>query len=170
MSGPRAVIFLSKVKNNQNLEKARNYAFLLLKFRLRSEHEIYERLKRKKFEEGVIKEVLEFLKEKNFVDDNLFTKAWIESRLKKTFGLKRLKQELRIKGINKEIIDSQISEIKKNYSESEIVAKIVKERFNKLKDIDPRKARMRVYGYLLRRGFPSEIVLQILNQACKQIS
>lgn len=171
MSGPRAVIFLLKVKNNRNLlEKARNYAFLLLKFRLHSEHELYERLKKRKFEEGVIRGVLEFLKDKNFIDDNLFTKTWIESRLKKHFGLRRLKQELRIKGINKEIIDGQISELKKNYSESEIVVKIAKERLNKLKDIEPHKASMRVYGYLLRRGFPPEIVSEILSQACKHSS
>lgn len=171
MSGPRAVIFLLKVKNNRNLlEKARNYAFLLLKFRLRSEHELYERLKKRKFEEGVIREVLEFLKDKNFIDDNLFAKTWIESRLRKPFGLRRLKQELRIKGINKQIIDSQISEIKKTYSESEIVGKIAKERLNKLKDIEPHKARMRIYAYLLRRGFPPEIVSEILSQACKHSS
>lgn len=159
------------MKNNRNLlEKARNYAFLLLKFRLRSEHELYERLKRKKFEEGVIREALEFLKEKNFIDDNLFAKSWIESRLKKPFGLRRLKQELSIKGINKEIINSQVSEVKKSYSESEVIGRIVKERLNRLKDIDPRKAKMRIFGYLLRRGFPPEIVSEILNQACKRSS
>lgn len=152
------------------MQKARNYAFLLLKFRLRSEHELYERLKKKRFDEGVIKEALGFLKENNFIDDNLFAKTWIECRLKKPFGLRRVKQELKVKGINKEIIESQIREIKKNYPESEIVEKIAKERLNKLKNIDPQKARMRVYGYLLRRGFPPEIVSETLSQACKHSS
>ena len=151
------------------MQKARSYAFLLLKFRLRSEHELYERLK-KRFEEGVIKDALGFLKEKNFINDTLFAKTWIESRLKKPFGLRRLKEELKVKGINKETIDSQISEIKKNYSESEIVEKITKERLNKLKNIDPQKAKMRVYGYLLRRGFSPEIVSQAISQSCRRSS
>ena len=38
------------------LQKAREYAFLLLKFRLRSEKEIYSRLKQKKFAEEIHEE------------------------------------------------------------------------------------------------------------------
>jgi len=150
------------------LQRAKNYAFLLLKFRLRSEKEIYQRLKKKKFPENIIQETLFFLRDKKFIDDIFFAKTWIESRLKKPLGLRRIKIELRQKGIDKEIIDSQLSEIKKGYSEQEIVIKTAQQRLNKLKGIEPIKAKSRVYGYLLRRGFSPEIVIDVLNQLCKQ--
>ena len=149
----------------ESVQKARDYAFLLLKFRLRSEKELYERLRKKKFDEAVIKEVLVFLKERNFLDDNLFAKTWVESRLKKPFGLRRLTQELKLKGIDKEIIDNRIEETRKGYSEADIVERLAKARLKKLKNIDPRKAKMRVYGYLLRRGFSPEIVSDAINQS-----
>ena len=147
------------------LQRAKNYAFLLLKFRLRSEKEIYQRLKKKKFPEGIIQETLFFLRDKKFIDDNFFAKTWIESRLKKPLGLRRIKQELKLKGLDKEIIDSQIGEIKKGYSEQEIVIKVARQRLSKLKGIEPVKAKSRVYGYLLRRGFSPEIVIDVLNQS-----
>ena len=147
------------------LQRAKNYAFLLLKFRLRSEKEIYQRLKKKKFPEGIIQETLFFLRDKKFIDDNFFAKTWIESRLKKPLGLRRIKIELRQKGIDKEIIDSQLSEIKKGYLEQEIVTKIAQQRLKKLKGIEPIKAKSRVYGYLLRRGFSPEIVIDVLSQS-----
>jgi regulatory protein len=147
------------------LQRAKNYAFLLLKFRLRSEKEIYQRLKKKKFPEGIIQETLFFLKDKRFIDDNFFAKTWIESRLKKPLGLRRIKIELRQKGIDKEIIDSELREIKKGYLEQEIVTKIAQQRLKKLKGIEPIKAKSRVYGYLLRRGFSPEIVIDVLNQS-----
>jgi len=153
--------------NNKNidlLQKAKNYAFLLLKFRPRSEKEIYQRLKRKKFDTRIIEETLSFLKDKGFIDDNYFAKAWIESRIKKPLGIRRLRQELSIKGIDKEIIDNQINEIRKNYSEEQIVQKLFKDRLKKIKGIDPQKAKKRVYAYLLRRGFSPDIILDTLRR------
>lgn len=146
------------------LQKAKDYAFLLLKFRLRSENEIRQRLKKKKFDADIIETTLFFLKDKGFIDDNYFAKTWIESRIKKPLGIRRLKAELSIKGINKAIIDTQIDEIKKSYSEEDIVGGIAKDRLNKLKGIDPQKAKKRVYAYLLRRGFSPEVVIDVLNQ------
>jgi len=78
-------------------------------------------------------------------------------------GIRRLKAELIIKGIDKAIIDSCISEIKENYSEGEVLAKIAKDRLNKLKGCDPQKARKRIYAYLVRRGFSPETVIDVLS-------
>ena len=156
-------------KNRGPLQKARNYAFLLLKFRLRSEKEILQRLKKKKFDEGIIQETLSFLKEKGFVDDCYFTKVWIESRIKRPLGLRRIRAELQLKGIAGEIIDSQLEEVKKEYSEEDLVFELAKVRIHKLKSIDPQKAKRRTLEYLLRRGFSLDIVLDALNQLCKQI-
>ncbi len=146
------------------LQKAKDYAFLLLKFRLRSENELRQRLKKKKFNADTIETTLFFLKDKGFIDDNYFAKTWIESRIKKPLGIRRLKAELSIKGINKAIIDTQIDEIKKSYSEEDMAGGIAKDRLNKLKGIDPQKAKKRVYAYLVRRGFSPEVVIDVLNQ------
>lgn len=146
------------------LQKARNYAFLLLKFRPRSEKEVYARLKKKKFNPEIIQKTLAFLKDEGFIDDKYFARAWVESRIKRPLGLRRLKQELRVMGVDKEIVDSQIDEIKKNYSEGDIVAKIAQERLNRIKGIDPQKTRRRIYTYLLRRGFSPEVVIDVISQ------
>ncbi|MFA5096766.1 MAG: regulatory protein RecX, partial [Candidatus Omnitrophota bacterium] len=80
-------------KRTEAFEKAREYAFLLLKFRLRSENELVQRLRRKKIPAETIKEVISFLEEKKFIDDNVFARAWLSSRLKRPFGLRRIRQE-----------------------------------------------------------------------------
>jgi regulatory protein len=148
--------------------KAKDYAFLLLKFRLRSENEIYRRLKKKKFPEAVIKETIAFLKEKRFIDDELFAKSWIDSRLKKSLGLRRIKSELNLKGIDVKLIEEQINKVKENYSEEETVADIARERSAKLKGVEPKKARQRLYSYLLRRGFSSDAIIEAMDNLCKQ--
>jgi regulatory protein len=145
------------------IERARAYSFLLLKFRLRSERELYERLKRKKFDEDTINATLSFLKEKGFLDDGFFAKSWVNSRLKKNLGLRRIKEELKIKGLSQEIIERELKRIKADYPEAEIVAQILSSKFKKISSEDPLKAKRRKYAYLLRRGFSSEVVLEALN-------
>ena len=155
-------------RNKDVLEKAREYAFLLLKFRLRSENELYVRLKRKKFAEDVIKKTITFLKDKQFISDSVFAKTWASSRVKRNLGLRRIKEELRLKGIDKGLVDTTVSEIKKDYSESKIIRDIAEEKLSKLKGIEPYQAKQKVYAYLLRRGFTPETIMDVLNQLCSR--
>lgn len=137
---------------------------MLLKFRLRSRREIYERLKRKKFSEEIIEKTLSFLEDKGFINDSDFARAWIASRIIKPLGLRRLRHELKIKGINENTIELRIEEIKDNYSEADVARDIAEAKFNKLKGIEPRKAKRRIYDYLFRRGFSPDVVIDIINQ------
>lgn len=136
----------------------------MLKFRPRTEREIYQGLKKKHFDVQVIKSTISFLREKEFLDDGSFAKLWIASRLKKPLGLRRIIEELISKGIDKAIIQKYIAEVKKDYVEDGIIAKIAQERFSRLKGIEPEKAKRRVFGYLVRRGFSIGAVMEVINR------
>lgn len=151
-------------KESSSLAKAKNYAFLLLKYRLRSEKEIAQRLKRKKFEDAAIKDTIAFLKDRDFLNDSVFAKAWIESRLKKPMGLRRIKQELAVKGINREVIEDQIRELEGLYPQEDVVIKLAQKRFEHLKNIEPLKAKQRIYAFLLRRGFSPDVVGEAISK------
>lgn len=146
------------------MQKAKDYAFLLLKYRLRSEKEIFERLKKKKFDDNTVRLVLSFLKDKGFVDDEAFAKAWVGSRIKRPYGFRRISRELNLKGIDPRIINNQLEEVRKDYRESEIVRELAQKRFARLKDLERKTAKRRVYSYLLRRGFSPEAVIDALEE------
>ncbi|MFH0763101.1 MAG: regulatory protein RecX [Candidatus Omnitrophota bacterium] len=145
-------------------EKARLYAFLLLKFRQRSEKELYERLKKKGFKEEIIKEVISFLKERAFIDDKSFARAWINQRLKKPYGLKRICRELKIKGIDGEIVSGILQEVKKGYDEEGVALRLAKDKLGRSKGVEPQKAKKRIFSYLLRRGFSPEVIIECINK------
>lgn len=151
-------------KDNETLQKAKNYCFLLLKFRPRSEKEIYNSLKRKKFDEEVILAVCKSLKSSGFIDDKSFAKAWIGSRLKKPLGLRRIKQELKLKGIDDNLIESNIDEIGSKYSEADTVLKLAAAKLSKLNGRDSGKIKKHLYGYLFRRGFAPDTIINAINQ------
>jgi len=135
----------------------------LLKFRPRSVEEMRGRLKKKGFSSDIIKDTISFLKEKEFLDDRNFASGWVENRLKRPFGLRRIKQELKAKGIDKELIEQQLQQTSQNYFEQKIVEKLARDKWARLKNIDPRKAKTRIYGYLARRGFSPDAIIDILN-------
>ncbi len=148
-----------------DFDKAKAYCFKLFKFRLRTEKEIRDKLKRRQFCKDVIEDVIEYFKSLNYINDSAFTKSWIESRIQKPFGLKRITYELREKGISERIIEEEIFKLKNFYSEYDIAKGIAEERFRKIiQRIDPEKAKRRIYSFLLRRGFSSDIALDIINK------
>ncbi len=155
-----------RVKNlakSDNIQAAKQYAFLLLKFRLRSKNELLARLKQKGFAENIAKDTVDFLKDKEFIDDRVFARGWVASRLKRPFGLRRIKQELAQKGLDKEIIENSLNQAKKDYNENQIVSQLAKQRFLRLKNIEPLRAKARVYGYLLRRGFSPDVIRETIT-------
>ena len=158
------------MKNKSEPERAREYSFLLLKYRLRSVNELKGRLKAKGFSAEVVRDTADFLKERRFLDDRQFCRAWISSRLKRPWGFRRIRQELRFKGVDKEIVEEQARELSKGYAEAEIIKEIAEKRLNNLKGLEPVKARERVYSYLIRRGFTPETVIDTVNLICKQTS
>lgn len=146
-------------------QAAREYAFLLLKYRLRSERELLQRLKQKGFPEELCRDTVNFLKDKEFIDDRVFARGWVSSRLKRPFGLRRIKLELVQKGLSKEVIEDTFARAKEDYHEEGIVKKLAEQRFSKLKGVEPLKGRQRVYAYLMRRGFSPDLV----GEACKKL-
>ena len=151
-------------------EKAREYAFLLLKFRLRSEQELCGRMKQKKFPPAVIDSTMRFLKEKKFIDDSLFSRAWLDSRLKRSIGIRRIKNELRQKRIKPALIEGSVEAVREGYNEDEVVRSLISRKLRSLKGLDIRKTKQRLYAFLFRRGFSSDAIADNLNQILKDES
>ena len=149
---------------NKTLEKARAYAFLLLKYRLRSKKELGERLARKKFPEEMITLVVDSLEAKGFLDDAVFARSWIASRASRKFGGRRIQQELRQKGVDPALIEAGLRELRERSPEAETIRQIAGDKFRRAKGLDPRTAKRRIYAYFLRRGFSPDAVIDILNE------
>ncbi|MEI6831447.1 MAG: regulatory protein RecX [Candidatus Omnitrophota bacterium] len=157
-------LYVKNLAKPSSLQEAKEYSFLLLKFRLRSEKELASRLRQKKFSEAIIQVTLNFLKDKQFIDDQIFAQGWVAFRLKRPFGLRRIRQELVQKGLDKEIIEVTLAQAKEDYDEGTIVRKLAKQRLCRLKGVEPLKAKARLYAYLIRRGFAMDIVGEVVNK------
>ncbi|MDP2654536.1 MAG: regulatory protein RecX [Candidatus Omnitrophota bacterium] len=142
--------------------KARETVYRLLKIRLRSEKEIVSKLAAKGIPPDVIQTTVEYFKKARFLDDAVFTRAWINSRLNKPFGAQRIRFELRQKGVDEAIIRELLAVSEEEELDS--VLGLAQRRWKKYKGIDPQKAKRRLFEFLARRGFRPAVIQKALRQ------
>ena len=154
------------IQEKEAVKKAKGTVFQLLKIRQRSEKEIREKLKTKKFAKSVIEEVIAYLKRLELVDDRQFANKWISYRLRKPYGKHRIKFELKEKGIAETIIEDEYTNVlnQNNYSELETILSLTEKQRLRYKNIEPNKMKQRIYGYLCRRGFSQDKILQAIKR------
>ena len=152
---------------SKDLLSAKNYAYRLIKFRVRSEKEIRDKLKNKEYDPAAIQEVVDFLKKSRLLDDELFARLWVQSRIKKPLGPAKLRYELKLKGIDSDIIENTFRQLQENYSEEKVIEEIIRKKMKKMGNIDAEKAKSRLYGFLLRRGYPRNLVVDGLLKIFK---
>ncbi|MCK4810564.1 MAG: regulatory protein RecX [Candidatus Omnitrophica bacterium] len=136
---------------NDSLKKALNYAFLLLKYRLRTIKELRGRLIKKKFPEAVIKEVIIYLKEHHYLDDREFAHVYTKEKLSQGFGQRRISFTLKRLGIPFDLIEVSLDEVKKEIDCRRILKELIDKLALKYKGKERKKEK--TIRYLLQRGF-----------------
>ena len=109
---------------------------------------------------GIIQE----LTRGGFLDDAAFAREWIQYRLDKPVGLRRIALELADKGIPKELIDAACHQAMERVDEVETVRRIAEKRAGKYGDVDPLKRKKRLMDYLARRGFDMSAIMKVISK------
>ena len=93
---------------DEELEMAKRQTLHFLSFRLRSVEEVRKFLFKKNHPPEIIQKAIDELSEHKFLDDQIFADWWAESRIKQGWGQVKIKNELKMKGVEEEIINSVI--------------------------------------------------------------
>ncbi len=146
------------------LTRARNTAYRLLTYRARSRQELVGKLNERDFDPAVIDAVVDDLVRLGYLDDREFARQWAAGRARlRGFGMRRIDQELRDKGVSRDIIREALQTVFGESSEEEIARRETEKRLKVLGRFEPEVRRRRIAGFLERRGFPREIIYGILR-------
>src|SRR5689334_578206 len=93
-------------------EAAREIAIRYIDYAARTGAEVARRLARAGYEQELIESVVEDLIRADLLNDDAYSKQWIESRARsKKLGRARLASELWQKGVAKETVDAALQEL-----------------------------------------------------------
>lgn len=154
---------ISELKELDDTAKATDAAIRLLTSRPRSVHEIRDRLKRKEYGDETIDRVIERLREWRYIDDEAFTRYWVENReSNRPRGRRLLEQELRQKGVERETVRETLDEV--GIDERAGALEIARNKMRSYRDEEESVARRRLGAFLARRGYGYEVVKPVLDQ------
>jgi regulatory protein len=150
--------------DEKKLTRARNAAYRYLTHRPRSQAEVERKLRDKEFEPEVIRVVLDDLTRLGYINDEHFAAQWASARVRlRGFGRRRIEQELRTKGINRDIIRETLDSIFEESSEADVARREAEKKLKSLIHFDAEVRRRRLAGFLERKGFSSHTISTILR-------
>ncbi len=148
-------------------EKVKSDALLLLSVRPRSVEELRGRLKLKRHAPELIEGALELLQSQGLLNDEKFAQVFAGSKtLSRPVGRRQLEVDLKKKGIAPALIQTTLSKLV-DYDEKEAVRKLVTAKISRMKDVPPQKVKARLFGFLKRRGFSSEVIFSVFSEILK---
>lgn len=166
------------MEDEEVYQKLIDAAFHYVSFRPRSGWEIHDFLLKKcrKFKVDddlhILDKVSNRLKELGYWDDSKFIEWWVGARQGHSHKGKRLiKLELMQKGIPKNLVDDffrdhdQTEDSQKTLlPEKSIAEKAIQKKLSLWQKLPQIEQKKKIYQYLSRRGFESEIIMSIIDE------
>lgn len=150
---------------NESVSEARTAALRLLKFRPRSEAELKGRLEEKGFAEPAVLQVIADLRRSGLVGDARFARYFAgQQAASKPVGRRLLLDRLRVKGIDPKLAEEAVQEATAGKDELERAREAASKRAPALGKLPREAARRRLFGFLSRRGFSSDVVYKVVKE------
>jgi regulatory protein len=144
---------------------ARQAAMRLVKVRPRTQGELQRGLRSRAFSDRAKASVLRDLVDRGIVDDRLFARLWVAERAGKGVGRRRILSELRAKYVDEA---TALDELEANYGlddEVENARRVAAKRIGRMASLGRERLERRIYGYLVRQGFSSDIAREATRHA-----
>lgn len=129
----------------------------------RTRAQLQQAMARKQIPADVARAVLDRFEEVDLVDDEEFSRQWVQSRhLGRGLARRALAHELRQRGVAEETLKSAVDELS---SDDELIAArdLVRRRAVSLRSDDPQRRIRRLAGMLARKGYGGAVAMQAIR-------
>ncbi len=170
---------VKRLKEVSLYSKLLNSALNFLSFRPRSKKELSRSLKAKIYkllEKGDVglsgkleNQVISKIESLGYLNDEEFARWWVEQRSgsRNPRGPALIKKELFGKGVDRQIIEASLKQLKETVSPENLAAMLSK-KGKLLKNRPPIEQRRKLYDFLLRRGFGFDVVRASVDKYLKK--
>ncbi len=160
---------LEQLRSEEILQQALERAYNYLSYRPRSRTEVRNYLRRKETPPAIIDAALARLDHLNLINDRDFASFWVESREHfSPRGARALKNELRMKGVDREVLDELIDN-EKDEERAMLAGRKKALSLVRIPDIDFATFRSRLGSFLQRRGFSYDISARTIRTLWREL-
>ncbi len=161
----------AKVAQAAVFDKALRQAMNRLNRRAMSRRDLGNKLRDLEYEEPVREAVLDHLTELNYLDDEAYGRALVESTLRrKPAGPQLLRQKLYQKGVDRSLIEKLVSEATDAQDLAPGAVELARKKLATMQRVDPETRRRRLYGLLARRGFNPDTISSVMSELADELT
>ncbi len=144
-------------------QRAKNVLLFQLSRSMKTRFQLAAILKKREIPDEIANAVLDRFTEAQLIDDAAFARAFVNSRISVS-GKSRsvIARELKQKGVSAQDAESALSAIDAEL-EDQTAYSVAKKRYQQLSTLEPEVRRRRLMGFLMRRGFSSQLTSRILR-------
>ena len=154
---------LEVINNENRIYEVYEIALKYINTKLRSNKELKNYLKNKGYDIDVVDEVLNMLKEQNYIDDKYYANSYVHDRMVlSNEGPNKIKEYLSNQGISYEVIEEAISSYKPEL-EKEKIDKIVDKQIRLNNNKGGVVLKKKIQMYLLNLGYNYDLINDVLN-------
>lgn len=157
---------IEKIRGEDEPSLAVLQAINIISYSMRTEKELRQKLRDKKFSDSAIEYAIQKVKGYGYIDDLSYATSYIQSKaMPNGWGEQKIISMLLQKGIDMQVIKDKIAEC---YSEEDMennAMNVAKKYFLRLRGEDTRKNKQKLYGYLISKGFKYNIA----SSVCRKI-
>ncbi len=147
------------------LTRAKHKAYTYLSYGDMSEKKLFEKLTRAGFEKDIVKDCIESVKSQGFIDNSRYASTLARNMAQvKLYGIRRIENELKMRGISGEDIENAISELEIDFDKN--IRKLIGTRFKF--DATDKKSVASAVRSLMRYGYDYENIKSALYEAVSE--
>ena len=152
-------------ENDRTLDQAWDTALRLLARRGHTMRELEEKLRRRGFEPQTSATVVSKCEKLKYIDDEASGRAYLNELLEKGYGPFKIRRALAKKGLGEILICDLFDEAGVEEREMDLCREVLQKKLKTAsKKTDPEKRKVRLYRFLLSRGFSGSVACDLLGE------
>ena len=156
---------LYDILSREELINAKKSGLNFATYALRTEKQVRIKLRDLGYRQEIILKVILFLKEFNYLSDEVFAENFIKAKInRKHYGYLKLKRELLDKGVSDDIINAYLSKFYPQDMALDIARKSAEKKLRSISFRDDKKKKIQVRDHLFRQGFSLDTINCIIKE------
>ena len=158
---------LKKLADEDNYIKCKYTALKTIERTYKSEKELAQKLALKGYDDHIINHTINFMKEYNLLNDNNYATMYVKDK-SRNIGKKKIKYSLLQKGIDEEIIESELEKINNDEVKAIVYEMALKKYkvFSK-RENDNYKLTQKLYRFLMGKGYDYDLIKDVVKSIVK---
>jgi regulatory protein len=155
---------IALLKKSSLLIKLKGYSMKIASGFVRSEKQIYDKLRQKGYERDEVDEAIYWLKEMRLIDDAKFCENYVRYSVSKSWGRNKTFAELRKRKVDIEIASNILDEVYGVTDQDHLAMETAKKKLKLIQRKSMDKQKDAMFRHLIAKGFEYDIIKRIINE------